>query len=76
MPVFSKRFAWGERANLQLRLDGLNVLNHPNWSQVGGSGSYGFNNDPTNANWGTIQKGPMGPANAARELQISAKINF
>jgi hypothetical protein len=72
----SKRFAWNERANLQLRLDALNVLNHPNWSQVGGSGSYGFSNDPTNVNWGTIQKGPMGPANAARELQISAKLNF
>jgi hypothetical protein len=72
----SKRFAWNERANLQLRLDALNVLNHPNWSQVGGTGSYGFSNDPTNINWGTIQKGPMGPANASRELQISGKFNF
>jgi Carboxypeptidase regulatory-like domain/TonB dependent receptor len=72
----SKRFAWNERANLQLRLDALNVLNHPNWSQVGGTGSYGFSTDPTNVNWGTIQKGPQGPANAARELQISGKLNF
>ena len=72
----SKRFAWNERANLQLRLDALNVLNHPNWSQVGGTGSYGFSNDPTNINWGTIQKGPQGPANGGRELQISGKFSF
>ncbi len=72
----SKRFAFNERANLQIRMDVLNALNHPDWSQVGGTGSYGFNNDPTNLNWGTIQKGPQGPANNAREIQLSGKFVF
>ncbi len=70
----SKRFSYNEKLNLQIRMDAINVLNHPNfsYSQYGD----GYNNDPTNDNWGTIQKGPQGPANPARELQLSAKFNF
>jgi hypothetical protein len=68
----SKRFAWNERANVQLRLDAFNALNHPNWT-------YGdsYKNDPTNDNWGTIRKGPDSPYGALpRDLQISGKITF
>jgi hypothetical protein len=68
----SKRFAWNERANLQLRLDAFNVLNHPNWT-YGNS----YSNDPTSDNWGTIQKGPQSPTGSLpRDLQISGKITF
>lgn len=72
----SKRFAYSERANLQLRVDVFNLLNHPNWSQVGGSGANNFGTDPTNDSWGTITKGPTGPENFSRELQLSGKITF
>ncbi len=72
----SKRFAYNERANLQLRLDVFNILNHPNFSQVGGSGANNFGTDPTSDAWGTITKGPTGPENFSRELQLSAKITF
>jgi len=68
----SKRFAWNERVNLQLRLDAFNVLNHPNWT-------YGnnYSTDPTNDNFGTIQKGPESPSGSLpRDLQISGKISF
>ncbi len=68
----SKRFAYNERANLQLRLDAFNVLNHPNWT-------YGdsYSSDPTNDNFGTIQKGPQSPyGSLPRDLQLSAKITF
>ncbi|HEV2619834.1 MAG TPA: TonB-dependent receptor, partial [Acidobacteriaceae bacterium] len=68
----SKRFAWSERANLDLRLDAFNVLNHPNWT-------YGdsYSNDPTSDNFGTIQKGPQSPfGSLPRDLQISGKFTF
>lgn len=68
----SKRFAWNEKANLQLRLDAINVLNHPNFTGYKES----YTNDPTNLNWGTIQKGPTGPSNGGRELQLSGKVTF
>jgi hypothetical protein len=68
----SKRFAWNERANLQLRLDAFNVLNHPNWTY-----NSSYSNDPTSDNFGTIQKGPSAPnGSAPRDLQISGKITF
>ena len=68
----SKRFAWNERANLQLRLDAFNVLNHPNWNY-----NVNYSTDPTNDNFGTIQKGPQGPyGSLPRDLQISGKITF
>jgi hypothetical protein len=68
----SKRFAWNERANLQLRLDAFNVLNHPNWT-FGDN----YSTDPTNDNFGTIQKGPESPSGSLpRDLQLSGKITF
>ena len=70
----SKRFTINERANLQLRMDAINLLNHPNWDYGGGGDS--FSNDPTNVNWGTIQKGPQGPVNNPREIQLSGKFVF
>ncbi len=64
----SKRFSWNEKLTLQTRLDAFNLLNHPNWT------GQGYNNDPTSTNWGTIQKGPQGPSNPVRDLQISGKL--
>ncbi len=72
----SKRFAYNERANLQLRVDIFNLLNHPNWSQVGGTNSNNYGTDPTKDTWGNIQEGPQGPENFSRELQLSGKITF
>jgi len=72
----SKRLAFNERVNLQLRIDAFNVLNHPNWSQPGGTGANNFGTDPTKDSWGTITKGPTGPENFSRELQLSGKITF
>ncbi len=68
----SKRFAYNERVNFQLRLDAFNVLNHPNWNY-----NVNYSTDPTNDNFGTIQKGPQGPyGSLPRDLQISGKISF
>lgn len=65
---FSKSFPLYENFKLQMRLDAFNVLNHPEWTQ-GADTSTNFD-----ANLGTITKGPTGPNNTAREMQISAKI--
>ena len=68
----SKRFAYKDRLNLQLRLDAFNVLNHPNWNY-----NVNYSTDPTNDNFGTIQKGPQGPYGSnPRDLQLSAKLAF
>lgn len=56
-------------ANLQLRLDMFNVLNHPNWDES-------YNDDPTSIDFGTITEGPSGPTNLSRELQLSAKVSW
>jgi hypothetical protein len=65
----SKSFAWNERVRLQTRVDLLNVLNHPIFNN-------GYNSDPTSQDWGSIQKGPQGPANPPRYLQLSGKLIF
>ncbi len=70
----SKRFAYNEHVNLQLRLDAINALNHPNFSYS--SYGDGISNDPTNTNFGTIQRGPETPANLPREIQLAAKLFF
>ena len=58
-----------ERTNLQIRVDLLNVFNHPNWDE-------GPVTSPTNADFGTIQKGPSGPNNTPRYIQLSAKLTW
>ena len=74
----SKRFAYNDKVNLQLRLDAFNVLNHPNWggysttSQTPTNTSY--NNDPTSTYFGSLRKGPDSPSNLPRDVQISAKL--
>jgi hypothetical protein len=64
----SKRFAWNERANLQLRLDAFNILNHGNFTN-------GYSTDPTSIDFGTFGKNNS-PANPVRDLQISGKVTF
>jgi hypothetical protein len=58
-----------EKTELQLRVDMLNVLNHPNFN-------IGYNSDPTDINWGTIPKGPWGLTSQPRYLQLSARLNW
>jgi hypothetical protein len=57
------------QTNLQIRVDLLNAFNHPDWDE-------GYNNDPTSIDFGTIGKGPNGPTNNPRYLQLSARFSF
>jgi hypothetical protein len=59
----------GDAMSLQIRADLLNAFNHPDWDE-------GYNNDPTSIDWGTIGKGPNGPTNAPRYLQLSARLSW
>lgn len=65
----SSRIHLGDQMNLQIRADLLNALNHPDWDE-------GYNNDPTSIDWGTIGKGPSGPTNTPRYVQLSARLSF
>lgn len=64
----SKLF-FSDATNLQFRADLLNVFNHPTWDE-------GYNNDPTSIDFGTIGKGPNGPTNEPRYVQLSAKFSW
>ena len=60
---------FSENTKLQLRVDMLNALNHPNWDE-------GYDNAVGDSNWGTITKGPNAPTNNPRYLQLSARLNW
>jgi len=64
------KIIFSDRTNLQLRMDMLNALNHPNWDNIS------YNSTPSSINWGTISKGPTSTNNAPRYLQISARLNW
>ena len=66
-----KRFACNERADLRLRLDAFNALDHPNWND-----GDNYSADPTNDNSGTIQKGPQSLGIACASLADLRKITF
>jgi len=63
------RIFLGNETNLQIRVDLLNAFNHADWDE-------GYNNDPTSIDFGTIGKGPSGPTNEPRYLQLSAKLSW
>jgi hypothetical protein len=65
----SKTFSVYERLHLQLRMDAINVLNHPIWQND-------YNSSANDLNFGTQQKGPQGPQSVPRELQLSAKLRW
>ncbi len=65
----SKNFAIVERAQLQVRLEAFNVLNHPLWSENPDSNT----NDST---FGLIERGPSGQSNLPRQVQLSAKVSW
>lgn len=66
----TQRILFSNNTKLQLRLDMLNALNHPNWD------STGYNNSPSSINWGTISKGPTSPNNNPRYLQLSSRLTW
>ena len=68
VPEASKVFL-GDDMKLQVRVDLLNAFNHATWDE-------GYNNDPTSIDFGTIGKGPNGPTNEPRYLQLSAKLSW
>jgi hypothetical protein len=68
IPEASKIFL-GNQTNLQIRVDLLNAFNHPTWDES-------YNTDPTSIDFGTIGKGPSGPTNEPRYLQLSAKLSW
>ncbi len=68
IPEASKVFL-GNAANLQIRADLLNAFNHADWDES-------YNNDPTSLDFGTIGKGPSGPTNNPRYLQLSARFSW
>jgi hypothetical protein len=53
--------------NLRITVDLLNALNHADWDE-------GYNG--LGVDFGTINKGPSGPTNLPRYLQLSAKLNW
>jgi TonB dependent receptor len=65
----SKNFPITERIKLQIRLDAFDLLNHPNWQNS-------YNSTASSLDFGTQQKGPQGPSNPPRNLQLSAKVNW
>ena len=56
-----------EVTNFKVTVDLLNAMNHANWDE-------GYNN--SGIDFGTINKGPSGPTNLPRYLQLSAKLNW
>jgi hypothetical protein len=65
----SKNFPIYERSSLQLRLEGFNVLNHPEWQN-------GYDSNPQDNTFGETERGPWGQSNLPRELQISVKVKW
>jgi hypothetical protein len=58
-----------EGIGLRLRLDALNVLNHPVWQNT-------YNSTISSLDFGTQTKGPTSPTNQPRMVQISAKLSW
>ena len=65
----ASKIHFGDQANLQIRVDFLNAFNHADWDES-------YNTDPTSLDWGTIKKGPSGPNNEPRYLQLSGKLTW
>jgi len=59
----------GNNAKLQIRADLLNAFNHVAWDER-------YNSDPTSIDFGTIGKGPNGPNNNPRYIQLSSKFSW
>jgi hypothetical protein len=77
--VFSKNIKFTERFNAQLRFEGYNIFNHPNFvnpgdisasslgNQIGNVGSFGLSNATVGRPDGTT---------SARQMQVALKLNF
>ena len=65
--MVSRRSSARRVTNFKVTVDLLNAMNHANWDE-------GYNN--SGIDFGTINKGPSGPTNLPRYLQLSAKLNW
>jgi hypothetical protein len=65
----SKNFPVRGRMTLQVRMEALNADNHPDWAQ-------GYNNNPTDPNFGLIVKSSSGQSNEPRVINFGAKLLF
>lgn len=63
----AKTFKFTERVHMQLRMEEQNVLNHPTWY-------YGVSTNPTDSNFGTVNKPLVGQSNSPRFGQLAVKI--
>lgn len=58
-----------EKMGLRLRMDTINVLNHPVWQNT-------YNSTISSLDFGTQTEGPTSPSNQPRMVQISAKLSW
>lgn len=63
----SKSFDIVERLHAQFRIDAFNLPNHPAWAT-------GYDNSPTDGNFGTIIKSSSGQTNQPRNVQLTLKV--
>jgi hypothetical protein len=63
----AKSFDIVERLHAQFRIDAFNLPNHPAWAT-------GFDNSPTDGNFGSIIKSSSGQSNQPRNVQLTFKV--
>jgi hypothetical protein len=63
----SKNFPIYREMKLQLRLEAFNAFNHPLWQSA-------YSGSVSDANFGTIERGPTGQSNQPRQLQLAVKL--
>ena len=77
--VFSKNIKFTERFNAQLRFEGFNIFNHPNFVNPGDTSAASLGNQIGNVGaFGLIQStvGRPDGTTSARQLQVALKLNF
>lgn len=67
---FAKSIRFNERMRLQLRAEVFNVTNTPQYDERN------YERDPTNANFGRINKTTVNQSNFPRQVQLAAKFIF
>ncbi len=73
----TKNTKFGERYNVQIRMEMFNALNHPNLGSVDanfGDQSFDANGNRTGGNFGSVPTGSFG--NSSRQIQLAAKFYY